>query len=297
MNVSDIGKSIYLWLMPTGMQPAQAADQLKAAGFQSVILHATSSIAWRTRERMALVEELRRVGIIPIGSAAVYGDNPRGEGLQAAAICEEFKLPAFSFDAEARFDEKPQANSNAVHLLRAFREAAPAGTLAGWTWWARYQAPKGGTWHDREILRAAMAPGYGDADWGTPMMYWETSLTSAVELFDQSLTQWRKITSKPIVPAGRAYNGDGGTATPEAVNAFYERVRAAGLPGVTWWAFSNAWNIPSVWQALAAHPVFGDAPAPPAELTLEEKVDILWKEYQARTKNVYLPVVGKGGTP
>jgi hypothetical protein len=266
MDVQDIGKCKFIWNdhLICGGDAEATADLVAAAGFQSAILHSTSVYNWRTKTRIALALALKKRGVIVIGGAAVYGDNPIDEGRQAASICRQYQLPAFNFDAEAKWDAKPHSNSNASNMLKAFRDAVP-NVLAGWCWWARYYNPWLRTpWHPKDVLRAAMAEGYGDADYGMPMAYWEGETpAAAVKYLDVTLKQWREVTDKPIVPAGRAYVGDGGRARPDAIAAFETRARELGCVGVAWWVMENALKLPGIWEALTGLPRFDGAAVKP----------------------------------
>jgi hypothetical protein len=276
--MSLLGKSVFLWRPSAilGGYTTDIADACRDAGFESAILHSSRLDTWRMFELIALVDSLRARGVTPWASAAVYGVDPVREGNQAAAICEQYNLPGFIFDAEQAFDDKPKSDTNAVKMIKAFRQEAP-GRKVGWCWWARYRHPTtGSTWHPVKVLWAAMAPGYGDADFGMPMAYHEGgTANNVVHLLNQSFVQWRDITDKPIIPAGRAYTGEGGTATAETTWAFDAEVRRLGAPGVAWWSMQHAIKIPEVWQALSITLPFASAPTPTPELTMAEKVDIL----------------------
>jgi hypothetical protein len=252
-----IGKSIYIWTIESifGGDVKKIAETLAGAGFDSAILHDAHLPSWASEKRLALVEALREAGVMPIGGAAVYGWNVEMEGKLAGALCMKYHLPAFVFDAESTFDAQPHADSRAVKLLQTFKAEA-RGVKAGWCWWARFKNPiSGNEWHPKKILWAAMDAQYGGADFGVPMAYWGgESAANAIHLLEQTWKQWREITDKPICPAGRAYIGDAGTATPEAVTAFEERARELGATGITWWSMQHAVALPEVWKAMVNMP-------------------------------------------
>lgn len=249
------GKSIYVW---SATNPEQIAANLKAGSFESAILHESNMTKWRTPERLALVKLLKSAGIRVFGGAAVYGDNPTAEGQEAAQICLQNDLDCFVFDAESTWDAKPASDTNAVKLLQAFRATAP-GVKTGWCWWARWHSSTNVEWHPKKVLWAAMAANYGNADFGLPMAYWTNndSAANAVWFVEEAWRQWREITDKPLVPIGRAYVGDAGTAKPDAVIAFDKRARELGAVGVSWWSYQHAVALPDVWQALQGLKPFG----------------------------------------
>jgi hypothetical protein len=288
-----MGKSIFIWNIPAvyGGDVGKIASELKAGGFQSIIIHETNVYNWRSPARIALVAALKAVGIKPFGGAAIYGANPAIEGQRAGAICKEFGLAGFVFDAEAAFDKADAPDSAAARVVKEFRATAQPGALAGWCWWAFYQSAKGVTYHPKGILWAAMAKGYGDADFGIPMMYWSwgDDVANAVKYLEESFKQWRAITNKPIIPAGRAYIGDGGTPTPAAMIAFEQRARALGADGVTWWSMQHAINdkaLPGIWQTLCRLQPFGEVTPPVVEPpvvtepTDAEKFQLMWAWYK-----------------
>lgn len=271
------GKIIYIWDIDSicnGDVNAITA-MLKLTGFEGAILHNARLDTWRTTKRTALIKALREAGIEPIGGAAVYGSDPVKEGQQAAEICDWYDLATFVFDAESKFDAQPKADTNAVKLLHAFRVKVP-NVKSAWCWWARWKSPLTSIqWHPKKVLWAAMAKNYGDADYGLPMAYWGgNSAKNATLLLDQTFKQWRELTDKPIIPIGRAYSGDGGTAIPEAVTAFDAHARALGAAGVAWWSMQHAIPIPGIWDALAKTAKFHEV-IPPVftpVLTLEDRI-------------------------
>jgi|DewCreStandDraft_4_1066084.scaffolds.fasta_scaffold04580_27 hypothetical protein len=259
-----IGKSIYVWDVNScyGGKISRIATELKKAGFESAILHSANLAYWRDQKRVDLISALKDAGIEPIGGAAVYGADPTGEAAAAAAICNDYDLPAFVFDAESKFDAVPNSDRAAASLLQKFRELSTA--RIGWCWWAMYQSPTSkGVWHPVSVLRSAMAI----ADFGMPMMYWNwgDDPLSALRYAEESWKQWRAVTDKPIVPIGRAYHGDGGIVFPESVTAFHDAVVKLGAVGVCWWSMQHALAlaVDGIWDALAALPSHAQQPDEP----------------------------------
>lgn len=261
-----IGKSIFIW--NTGGifsgNVARIAQEIKNAGFDSAMLHHQNLTYWRNPARVALIDALRHVGVEPIGSAAVYAEDPVTEGEQAARICEQYGLKYFVFDAEATYDRNDPTGSKTQVMLNTFKQNTSA--KIGWCWWARYKDPSSGNpWHPVAVLRAAMPL----ADFGVPMAYWSgDTVSSALYLARETLSQWRLVTIKPLVPAGRAYNGDGGTATKEAMDAFanffYSHIKSGNANGITWWSMEHVLNL-NMWNVLAEMPGYGDGNIDPIE--------------------------------
>lgn len=276
-----LGKSIFIWQIEGchGGDISKIVADLIAGNFQSVILHSTNVNNWRTTARISLAKALQAAGIAVFGGCAIYGADSYGEGTTAGQICSEFNLAGWVFDAESAFDICDHPDSAAVHVLQEFSSHAQAGALKGWCWWCFPHAVGRPTveYHPIKILKAAM----GYADLGIPMMYWSwgDDPASVIRYINESWSQWREITQKPIAPVGRAYIGDGGTPTPESIIAFEARARELGAVGVTWWSMQHALDtvhLPEVWNTLAALKPFGEitpTPVPvPAPLTIEQRV-------------------------
>jgi hypothetical protein len=287
--MNAIGKSIYIWQIEGCFNGdlKKIVDALKVGNFQSVILHSTNVNNWRTTLRISLVKALQTAGIAVFGGCAIYGADSYGEGDQTGQICKDLNLSGWIWDAETAFDNCDHPDSAAVHVLQEFISHAQPGALKGWCWWCFPHAVNRPTteYHPIKILRAAMMY----ADVGLPMMYWSwgDDAINAVRYLDESWKQWGEITQKPIVPIGRAYIGDEGTATPEAVIAFEAQARILGAIGISWWSMQHAINIgglPGVWNALLKMQTFGNSippdPTPvPVQLSTEEELNRLVKAH------------------
>jgi hypothetical protein len=252
----NLGKNIFVWDIDScfGGDVGKIADGLKAAGFESAILHHEYLSNWATPQRIALVAALKRVGVAPIGGAAIYGANPTLEGQQAAKLCNDYGLSGFIFDAEGQFDLAATKNPAITPtLLRAFKVLTT--TPIGWCYWAFPYM------HVPTVLRTAM----GYCDWGLPMTYWSwgDDPVSAVNYLQRSWDYWKEFTSKPIVPIGRAYSGDGGTAKADAMIAFEAKARELGAAGVSWWSMQHALSL-NLWPTLASMKPFGGVVSPPS---------------------------------
>lgn len=250
-----VGKAIFVWNDSKIGNPAVVAARLKGAGFECAYLHSVYLSTWRTSSRVALVTELKAVGIKVFASCGVYGDKPAQEGQQAAKIVNDYHLDGFIFDAESTFDGQPTPDSNAVHMITAYKAATSK--PCAWCWWAFHKyTVSGKPLHPVKILQVAMQY----ADYGMPMIYWSwgDDPDNAIRYLNASISQWREVTQKPLIIAGRAYIGNEGTAKPEAISAFDARCRQLnGVASTTWWSMEHAVdnvNVPGVWAALAALP-------------------------------------------
>lgn len=258
-------KSIFLWNVPAirGGDPEAISDLLVEGGFETVLIKAAngpykfvpnqeSFPGWGENLRTELVETLHKRGIQVIGWGFNHGYNVPGEATVAIAQVQQFDLDGWATDSEGTFDAQPGAESLAGLLTQTIKTALPSIPL-GACGWAFYFNPRklAYAWHPKAVIQALMA----HADVGIPMMYYDGKGASAAQWYAQnSLPQWHGLTDKPIVPAGRAYNGDSGTADAAGVQAFTSEVLKQGCPGLTWWSFEHAIKLSEVWNAIKTLP-------------------------------------------
>ncbi len=264
-------KAIFIWQIDAieGGDAGRIAQKLVAANFEAAYLHVTDVSFLKGAITPQLVATLKAAGLSVIGSSAIYGFVPDQEGRLAGQACLDLDLDGFIFDAEGQFESQPQANSNAVKVLINFRAVAK-NLPVGWCYFPLLHEPANPNhrYHDTDIVRAVMETksSFRGADYAMPMVYWNpgTQAADAVNYLNNSFNIWREFTSKPIVPIGRAYQGDSGKATPEAILAFDAQARKLGCPGISWWSMFHAVNqvtLPGVWDALTATPKFAAADA------------------------------------
>lgn len=280
-------KAIFSWKVPSvdSGDPNKFADRLKAAGFEAVYLKMTDGayvlrlnslpyLGWGDNVKQTLIDALRARGIKIIGWGFNYGTDIIGETNAAIAQSLRFNVDGWVFDIESKFEASTAAIANAYNLTSRYKNACPNIPTAFCSW-AQWRSPSGTLWHNEKMASAFMEK----CDVGMPMMYWGGwEASKAKWLLNESLRLWKNITSKPIIPAGRAYTGDGGYINSDAITAFDAEVRALGLKGITWWVLDSAIKDPDGWRALAATKGFSvpvQTPAP-IDFTVSEKVARLW---------------------
>lgn len=277
-------KAIFSWNVPgvDGGDPNKFADRLKAAGFEAVYLKMANGNAvfkpsllayptWGENVRQALVDALRARGIKVIGWQFDYGYDIAGEARVAIAQSKRFNVDGWVFDVESKFEAQPNVIANSYALTTAYRAALPDMPLAFCSW-AQWKSPTGVTWHNENMAKTFLER----CDVGMPMMYWEGSAAAnAVWLLNESTRLWQNITNKPLIPAGRAYTGDGGTINAMAIKAFSDATRAMGMKGLSWWVLDSAINYGASWGALAAVPGFVAPTTEPAPIPAGLKFRVL----------------------
>jgi hypothetical protein len=277
MSMDDLGRNIFIWNTPLvcGGNPSAIADKLLEGGFDSVILKVADAgnkhvvrvgAKWVEGVTRETVKVLQALGLKVYGYGFCYGNNVPAEAHIAISQTLSLGLDGYVFDVEGRF-EKAAGPGGAVTLGAIFRSGCPT-TPAIFCGFAMYRSWSGGTWHNVEVHKKMMA--WCDA--GMPMCYWVADpkkpvanhVANAVALFRETMHQWQAITQKPIYPAGRAYNGDAGVATAEAMIAFDHELHQGGLKGESWWVMDAALKLnPTIWAALKSMPrFFTTIPAP-----------------------------------
>lgn len=252
-------KSIFLWTVPAVLRgdPVRIAEALSDAGFEAVIFKVADGpwafsplyTGWSGENlQPAMIRELKARGIAVLGYGFLYGANPTGEADIAVTQTYKHQLDGYVFDVEGAFDSRGNAEANAHTVMTRYRRSCPE-TPAAYCGWALYRNPRNPTtqWHPIAVARAFMQ--YCDV--GMPMVYWDgETVANALWWISNCLDQWKEITNKPIIPAGRAYNGDGARVTVETMAEFERYIRGAGGKGVTWWSMQHAIALSGIWPAL-----------------------------------------------
>lgn len=253
-------KGIFLWCYwDISFDPVVVADWAVDGGFESVYVHVFDGANEASYARLEngryvdhvnctdeLVAELRSRGLTIYGWGAPYGRNLAGEIAMMISQTKRYSLDGLVIDAEVTWDAHANAVADTRTIITSYQAQCP-GVPVAWCWWPLFESSTGVPWHPVAILREAMK----FADAGMPMAYWEGSTAAlAVAYLNRAWSLWTRETAKPIIPAGRAWTGDGGEATRDAVLAFDARARALGAAGITWWDFQHAVKLPACWQAL-----------------------------------------------
>jgi hypothetical protein len=263
-------KGIFLWCYWDifGGDTKKTAQALVDAGFETAYVHTNDGptqafYSGRVNCTDQLVADLRAAGLKIVGWGAPYGGNIAGEIGIMVSQTQRYQLDGYVIDAEGTWDARTNAVANTKQLITGYKLACPDVPVC-WCWWAMHKDPLSGRpWHPIAILEEAMK--YADA--GMPMAYWSWGDTPAkvVQYLDSSWAQWCAVTIKPIIPAGRAWNGDGGLATRAGVLAFDNWARTIGAAGLTWWDMQHAVRLPETWQALSETKKFDGEEIPMAD--------------------------------
>jgi hypothetical protein len=286
------GKSIFSWNIPAvgGGDPEAFVKFLLENNFEGVCLKAANGPRvqtisrwspwprWGENIRMDMIEAIKGAGLKLYLWHFLFGQDPAGELNVALSQTSRFEPDGYIWDAESRFDEKVNAVGTARYLTRGFKKFFPQIEQA-LCWWALPLSPKGAEWHPIKVANAFQET----VDLAMPMMYWQgKGAVAAKSYLHRSLDIYSKFWNKPIVPIGRAYNGDGGYADAPGITAFANEVMSlsngeADIPGISWWVTDKAVKKPTWLAALQRTETF-DA-VDPIKLSPEEMLDRLVKAH------------------
>lgn len=262
-------KGIFLWQVHRveGGEPSRIAPILKEASISRIdvkvaqedrVYHVFNGLKWVPNVKRDWVRAMQGLGFKIWGWGFIHGDKPEGEGMIGASQVAELGLDGYIFDAEGKFEKHTDCSNRAYRTAKAFTDNAP-GVPSGLTSWPLWRNP----WDGRHWHNENMAIPFMDAlDYAVPMTYWWNG--HAILWLEKSIEQWHNlVTDKPIVPAGRAYSGEGlGTISPAEMKAWGLRVRELGLLGESWWELRIALKKTEVWEVIKNLPAFDSDPLP-----------------------------------
>jgi len=271
--------------------PERFAKLLVDNKFEGVMLKAANGNAvhninrlspwplWGENIRIELVNALKAAGLKVYLWHFLYGYDPTGEANVAISQTARFEPDGYVWDVEGAFDTRTNAEANARLITKLYQKSFPT-VQQGLCWWAFPKSPTSGVqWHPVKVGQAFLEV----CQVGLPMMYWQGSTpTAAYSYLTDSLRVWKGITNRPIVPIGRAYNGDGGYANADSILTFGNECynlytlgdnRPNPILGNSWWSLDKAAGNSEWLSALKALPKY-KIDGPPI-LSLEEKVDRL----------------------
>ena len=170
---------------------------------------------------------------------------------------------------KAPFEVQANPVGNAHTYMQSFKLVAPTMPTV-FICFPLFRSPNtGGTWHDKSMYTAFMQY----CDFGMPMVYWWGSyVANMLWMLNHSLAQWSEIAGgKPIIPIGRLYTGDGGTATTEAIAAFGQELHTRNLIGGGGWHFGTGITNEGWWKAFTEWPQWQVQPPPPPSTPFLER--------------------------
>lgn len=207
------------------------------------------------------IQKAREAGLQVYGWQYIYGYNPKDEAEKAAKRMRQFDLDGFIIDAESYYKNKPvQAATYSGTLANILLDKSIA--------LSTYRFPE----LHREFPFAEFL---SVCDYNAPQVYWNAGKAGA-EL-KECLKQYNKLTDLPMVPAGRAYVGDGfPKPTPREIDDFLDTAGLLEMTGAFFWSADALYHrlipLPEIVDAIAAYEWDDPTVPPPTKCT--EKIRI-----------------------
>jgi hypothetical protein len=150
------------------------------------------------------------------------------------------------------FEAQADPAGNADIYMLTFKDIAKSIPTA-FICFPLFRSPRtGGTWHNKLMYQTFMS----HCDFGMPMTYWWGSTENDMKwMLRHSLNQWWEIAhKKPVIPIGRLYTSDGGTATAEVIAHFGQELHNYHLIGGGGWRFGTGLENSDWWEAFKNWP-------------------------------------------
>lgn len=272
MNIPH-GKGLYVWYVRE--QPVDWVDQfleMELTWIAVKIADGTSSFNLRPLADGGYADDIlgpfvttaKAAGFDVYGWQYIYGFNPIDEAEKAVQRMLKFDLAGFIIDAEKHYKYKPnQATLYSNHLKKMLPDTSIA--------LSTYRFPEiHQEFPFQEFLRVC--------HYNAPQVYWNEG--KAGKELRLSHKQYSKFTNLPMIPAGRAYEGEGfPRPTPAEVDDFLTTAKDMGQTGAFFWSadalFHRLNPLPEIVNAIADWE-WEDIPLPPTKkvklLTLDIQI-------------------------
>ena len=188
------------------------------------------------------IEKARAAGLQVYGWQYIYGYNPKDEAEKAAKRMHQFDLAGFIIDAEEYYKNKPvQAATYAGTLANILLDKSIA--------LSTYRFPE----LHREFPFAEFLT---ICDYNSPQVYWNPG-KAGVELKECD-KQYKKLCDLPLVPAGRAYVGNGfPKPTPSEIDEFLDTAGYLQCTGAFFWSADTLYHrlvpLPNIVEAISLY--------------------------------------------
>jgi hypothetical protein len=237
------GAGMWIWYLSKseGGDPAAIAAQAAAHGVRTIYVKSADGTNVWSQFSATAVAELKATGLRVCGWQFVYGNDPIGEAIAAAAAATA-GADCFVIDAEGAYEGK---YAQAQRYVAKLRELVGPDYPVGLTSFPYVDYHRG--------LPYSVFMGPGGATFNLPQVYWKT----IGDTVDESLAhtyQWNIPYETLIFPLGQAYD------EPRAadIRRFRQLSDAYGARGVSWWVWQYA--DASDWDAIGA--AIDPVPAP-----------------------------------
>lgn len=252
------GLGVMIWQLASMYEPAKLADFLATGGVKWVsikVLNGPNLYNAKGGNQKLLKEywaALKGKGIEVGGWQYVYGDQPGAEGDAASAFYEEFHPDNWLIDAEGEYKRYGAAKAAKVYCAKIHK---------GENYLCSYRFPSlhGG------LIKPFPFSAFLNADkmiGAAPQVYWVGAHDVAVQI-ERSISEYKKLTGKPIIPIGSAFGAGDWEPTVNDLNVFVQtcktRVSAYGFYSLDWILKNRRFDW---WEAITGVSV--EPPTPPA---------------------------------
>ena len=243
------GKGVFLW-----QSWAVAADddtliarllalkvnRLEIKSCDGAAVFRTNRPGYPPQVTRALVDKCHAKGIEVWTWQYAYGKDPIGEARVAAAQAIESGADGHIIDAESEFLKQKQPARKAGDYLDCIHTLAPDLRLAFCSF-ALWRHPRSlTTFWSPEALSVFLEA----CDFAEPMAYHYPKhvvmeYTRPDWILKETLYQYRLLTQKPIVPAGKCYENSAAPLMPGDMETFARVAHAAGCPSISFWSLQH----------------------------------------------------------
>lgn len=229
------GDGMWIWYLSKshGGSPARIAAQAKEHGVSTIYVKSADATSVWSQFTTDAIAALKATGLRVCGWQFVYGNDPIGEAI-AAAAAKDAGADCFVIDAEGSYEGK---YAQAQRYIAKLRELVGLDYPVGLTSFPYVDYHPG--------LPYSVFMGPGGATFNLPQVYWKT----IGDTVDESLAHtymWNIPYETPIFPLGQTYDGPRATD----VRRFRQLSDAYGARGVSWWVWQFA--SASDWDAVGA---------------------------------------------
>jgi len=230
------GKGLYVWTIKG--QPDHFAEEYKSLGISWIAVKVCDGVnsfnlrslpggGWADDILGPFIDICRDAGIKVGGWGYVYGFNPLDEADKARQRIEKYDLDFFLIDAEMEYMGKHSQASQYSQLLRKLVPNVPLALSS-------YRFPE-------SFPKFPFAEFLQHCDFNAPQVYWNEG--KSIRELQTCDDQYAKIKLLPMIPAGRAYFGEGfPMPTPAEIVGFLDTACKDEMKGAFFWSADFLWH-------------------------------------------------------
>jgi hypothetical protein len=259
------GKGIYIWQLWRSGPVEQIVANLVKAG----MTHAMPKIADGNYEYAGnspylneFVSRSHEAGIKVVPFHFVYGAFAKSEAVRVIQELRKYPYDGLVINAEVAYRDLENSAAAAQIYCETLREAFPDLPL----YLSTFRFP---SLHRGFPFKTFLK--YMDGN--MPQVYWMQSNGTVPGQLKQTIEEYSKLTTIPMIPTGAAFNEHGWGAIPEDQKIFVSEVKKHNLQGCNWWEYRHAFVLrPELGQAIIDSPFEVEDEDPPVEPPVEDAI-------------------------